>query len=63
VVIGDSPFDAQAAVVAGFRPLGVLCGGFPENVLRAAGCMEVHADPEALLAAYDRSILGRKDAA
>jgi len=63
VVVGDSPFDAQAAVVAGFRSLGVLCGGFPESVLRAAGCAEIHADPQALLAAYDRSMLGRKEAA
>jgi beta-phosphoglucomutase-like phosphatase (HAD superfamily) len=62
-VVGDSPFDAQAAIVAGFTPVGVLCGGFPESVLRAAGCVEIHAGPEALLAAYDRSILGRKEAA
>ena len=62
-VIGDSPFDAQAAVVAGFKPIGVLCGGFREADLRAAGCLEIHDDPEALLAAYPQSILGRQDSA
>lgn len=59
VVVGDSPFDAQAAVIAGFKPIGVLCGGFREGDLRAAGAVEIHDGPEALLAAYDRSILFR----
>ena len=52
VVVGDSPFDAQAAIGAGMVPVGVLCGGFPENVLRAAGCVHVLADPKALLETY-----------
>mgnify|MGYP002779518060 CR=1 FL=1 len=58
-VVGDSPFDAQAALGAGMKPVGVLCGGFPENDLRAAGCVEVHRDLQAVLAAYPDSILGR----
>jgi HAD superfamily hydrolase (TIGR01509 family) len=57
VVIGDTPYDAEAAVKAGVRPIGVLCGGFPEADLRAAGCIAIYRDPAHLLAEYDRSPL------
>lgn len=57
VVIGDTPYDAEAAVKAGVRPIGVLCGGFPEADLRAAGCIAVYRDPAHLLAEYERSPL------
>ena len=56
-VVGDSPFDAQAAVVAGMKPIGVLCGGFPEADLRAAGCVAIYAGPEDLLRRYEGSPL------
>ena len=49
LVIGDSPYDAQAASAAGMKSLGVLCGGFAEGELRAAGCATVYQDPEDLL--------------
>ena len=49
VVVGDSPFDAQAAVAAGIKPLGVLCGGFASADLRHAGCIEIYQDPAHLL--------------
>ncbi len=58
VVVGDSPYDAEAAAKAGLRTVGVLCGGFPEKDLRAAGCVAVYRDPEDLLRHYDRSPLG-----
>lgn len=57
VVIGDTPYDAEAAVKAGVVPVGVLCGGFPEADLRAAGCVAVYRDPQHLLEEYDRSPL------
>jgi HAD superfamily hydrolase (TIGR01509 family) len=57
VVIGDTPYDAEAAGKAGLRTLGVLCGGFPEDRLRQAGCIEVYAGPADLLARYDQSPL------
>jgi len=57
VVIGDTPYDAEAAVKAGVRPIGVLCGGFPEAGLRAAGCIAIYRDPQHLLEAYDDSPL------
>jgi HAD superfamily hydrolase (TIGR01509 family) len=58
VVVGDTPYDAIAAVKAGVRPIGLLCGLFPEAALREAGCVAVHRDPAHLLQAYDQSILG-----
>jgi HAD superfamily hydrolase (TIGR01509 family) len=58
VVVGDSPYDAEAAAKAGLPTVGVLCGGFPEKDLRAAGCVAVYRDPEDLLRHYDRSPLG-----
>jgi hypothetical protein len=58
IVVGDSPFDAEAARKAGLRTVGLLCGGFSETVLREAGCVEIYRDPEDLLANYERSTLG-----
>lgn len=57
VVVGDTRFDAEAAVKAGIRPIGVLCGGFPEDDLREAGCIAVYRDPEDLLRRYESSPL------
>lgn len=58
VVVGDTPYDAEAAGKAGLRTIGVLCGGFPENDLRQAGCIAVYRDPADLLAQFDQSPLG-----
>jgi HAD superfamily hydrolase (TIGR01509 family) len=57
IVVGDSPFDAEAAAKAGLKTVGLLCGGFPEHVLREAGCVEIYRNPEDLLANYERSAL------
>jgi HAD superfamily hydrolase (TIGR01509 family) len=57
MVIGDTPYDAEAAGKAGLRTIGVLCGGFPEADLRAAGCIAIYRDPADLLARYDTSPL------
>jgi HAD superfamily hydrolase (TIGR01509 family) len=56
-VIGDTPYDAEAAGKAGLRTIGLLCGGFPEPVLRSAGCSAIFESPEHLLASYDDSPL------
>ena len=55
VVVGDTPYDAQAAVKAGVRPVGVLCGRFAETTLRDAGCVAVYRDPAHLLENYEES--------
>jgi phosphoglycolate phosphatase-like HAD superfamily hydrolase len=57
VVIGDTPYDAQAAGKAGIRAIGMLCGGFPEAELRAAGCIAIYRDPAHLLAEFETSPL------
>ncbi|KMO13473.1 HAD family hydrolase [Methylobacterium platani JCM 14648] len=59
VVIGDSPYDAEAAVKAGLPVIGVLCGGFPEADLSAAGCAAIYRDPQDLLDGYASSPLRR----
>lgn len=60
VVIGDSPYDAEAAGKAGLRSVGFLCGGFAEEKLRAAGCEVIYRDAAHLLADYDASLFHRE---
>lgn len=57
VVVGDTPYDAEAANKAGLRTIGVLCGGFSEDDLRQAGCVAIYRDPADLLANYAQSPL------
>jgi phosphoglycolate phosphatase-like HAD superfamily hydrolase len=52
VAIGDTPYDAEAAGKAGIATIGVLCGGFTEDSLRQAGCVEVYPGPAAMLACF-----------
>ena len=49
VAVGDTPYDAEAARAAEMRVVGVLCGGFQEQSLRAAGCEAIYRDPKDLL--------------
>lgn len=62
LVVGDTPYDAEAAGKVGLRTIGVLCGGFPETELRAAGCAEIYRDPADLLARYDETLIARQTA-
>ena len=57
IVVGDSPYDAEAAGKINLRTIGVLCGGFPEENLRKAGCIAIYKDIADLLAHYDESPL------
>lgn len=57
IVIGDAPYDAQAAGKINLRTIGVLSGGFPESVLREAGCIEIYKDLAELLENYESSPL------
>ncbi len=59
LVVGDSPYDAEAAAKAGVKTIGLLGGGFPQAVLKKAGCIEIYRDPADLLASYSRSALAR----
>ncbi len=62
IVVGDTPYDAEAARAAGLSTIGVLCGGFTEQALRQAGCIAVYRDPQHLLDSYDDSPLAKEPA-
>lgn len=53
LVVGDTPYDAEAACKAGLAAVGVLCGGFPEKDMRDGGATAIFADPADLLRRYD----------
>jgi hypothetical protein len=50
IAVDDAPYDAEAG--AGVRTVGVLSGGFPEEVLCKAGCIAIYGDPADLLINY-----------
>ncbi|MGE5046999.1 MAG: HAD family hydrolase [Deltaproteobacteria bacterium] len=56
-VVGDTPWDAIAAKRLGVRTIGLLCGGFAESDLLAAGCVAIYRDPEDLHIRLERSPL------
>lgn len=56
VVVGDSPYDAQAATKAGISSIGFLCGGFSREDLDAAGYLHLYNDAADLLAKYQESL-------
>ena len=60
LVIGDTPYDAEAAAKAGIKTVGLLSGGFPEQNLRRAGCIAIYRDTSDLLANYDTSPLAAR---
>ena len=55
LVIGDTPYDAEAAGKIGIKTVGFLCGGFAESDLRKAGIIALYQDPEDLLRRYENS--------
>ena len=60
MVVGDTPYDAEAAAKAGLRTVGLLCGGWSEDELKQAGCIAVYKDPADLLAHYAESPLAAR---
>lgn len=59
VMVGDAVWDVKAAKQAGLPCIGVLCGGISAEELRAAGAIETHRDPAALLDGLADSAIGR----
>ena len=55
IVVGDTPYDAIAAAKAKLKTIALLCGGFPEQSLKDAGCIALYKDPADLLAHYEES--------
>ena len=62
IAVGDSPYDAEAAGKIRLATIGMLCGGFPEEKLRAAGCIAIYRDPADLLAHFEESPLVTREA-
>jgi HAD superfamily hydrolase (TIGR01509 family) len=57
VMIGDSPWDVQAAERAGVRTIAVMTGGFSREELCQAGAVDVYESVAELRAALDHTIL------
>lgn len=57
LVVGDSPYDIEAAARIELRAVAVRSGGFSDETLRKAGAVAIYDDVASLLAAYDRSPL------
>ena len=58
VMIGDTPYDVEAALRAGVRIIGFRSGGWKDEDL--TGTVEIYDGPAHLLADYELSLLGRK---
>ncbi|MEG3087148.1 YhjD/YihY/BrkB family envelope integrity protein [Sphingomonas sp. PB4P5] len=57
IVVGDTPYDVEAAAKCGIRTVAVRSGGFPDDVLLNAGAIALYDDVADLLAQFDRSPL------
>jgi HAD superfamily hydrolase (TIGR01509 family) len=55
VMLGDTPYDVEAAAKAGVRTIALRCGGWDDEALDAA--LAVYDDPADLLAHYEQSPL------
>jgi HAD superfamily hydrolase (TIGR01509 family) len=60
IMVGDTPYDTEAANKAGVATIGVLSGGFPQKELRAAGCVAIYDDVADLLEHYEESPLAER---
>lgn len=58
VMLGDTPYDVEAAQKAGIRSIGVRSGGWTGPDLK--GTLAVYNDPADLLAQYETSPLGQR---
>jgi HAD superfamily hydrolase (TIGR01509 family) len=59
VVVGDSPYDAEAALKAKLSTIGFLCGGFPREWLIQSGVTEIYEGAQDLLLRFDDSLIMR----
>jgi HAD superfamily hydrolase (TIGR01509 family) len=57
MMIGDTPYDVEAAGRAGVATIALRCGGWPDEKL--AGAIAIYDDPEDLRLNYERSPLAR----
>jgi HAD superfamily hydrolase (TIGR01509 family) len=59
LALGDTPYDAESACLAGIWTIGVTTGGWTRQELLDAGCLEVYEDVADLLHHYDQSALNQ----
>lgn len=59
LALGDTPYDAEAAGMAGVWTIGVMSGGWSREELLEAGCIEVYKDVAELLGRFEESALVR----
>jgi HAD superfamily hydrolase (TIGR01509 family) len=59
VVVGDSPYDIEAAKKLGIRTIGFRSGGFADEVLLEAGADALYDGAGDLLRNYETSLLKR----
>jgi HAD superfamily hydrolase (TIGR01509 family) len=57
IMLGDTPYDVQAARKAGVRVVAMRSGGWSDDELR--GAVAIYDGPQSLLIQYDQSPLGR----
>lgn len=58
VMLGDTPYDVEAAGKAGVRAVAVRCGGHPDSSL--SGAVAIYDDAADLLANFDTSIFAQR---
>jgi HAD superfamily hydrolase (TIGR01509 family) len=58
LLVGDTPYDGEAATRAGVLFIALATGIHSEAALRAAGASQVHAGPAALLEQLDEVLRG-----
>ena len=58
IMIGDTPYDIEAATKARVRTIGFRSGGWTDEGLK--GALEIYDGPADLLAHYDSSLIGRE---
>jgi membrane protein len=57
IVVGDTPYDVEAAGKCGIRTVALRSGKFPDEALHSAGAVAIYDSVAALLAGYDSSPL------
>jgi HAD superfamily hydrolase (TIGR01509 family) len=58
LMLGDTPYDIEAAARAGVRTVAFRCGGFPDASL--GGALAIFDGPRDLLRRYDHSPFSRR---
>lgn len=59
IMLGDTPYDVQAALKAGVSAVALRSGGHPDSAL--SGALAIYDDVAALLASFDDSVFALGD--